>query len=50
MEPLDIDDDDGIIAYALKNNCSRETYDLLLKRLPDSVKKIHFFSFSIDLF
>jgi hypothetical protein len=39
MEPLDIDHNDGIITYALENNCSRETYDLLLKRLPDSVKK-----------
>ena len=53
MEPLDIDNDDGIIAYGLKNNCSREIYDLLIKRYPDSVG--NYFSFcsieiSIDFF
>ena len=37
MHAMDLHQGEGIISYALKNNCSRETYDLLLKALPESV-------------
>ncbi len=40
MEPMAFDDSNEIFSYALENNCSRETYDLLVKPFPDSVKDL----------
>jgi hypothetical protein len=50
MEPLELEHDEGIISYALKNNCSRETYDLLLKKLTDIVKNRSLFLFDKNLY
>ncbi len=44
MNTNNFDDPNDLIAYALKNNCSREIYDLLIKAFADSVK-IFFFIF-----
>jgi len=41
----DFDDPSDLIAYALKNNCSREIYDLLIKAFADSVKIFFYFIF-----
>ena len=54
MSAMDLCYGDGILSYALKNNCSRQVYDLLIKALPGSVE-ILFFSLigkkiSFDLF
>jgi hypothetical protein len=37
MQPLQINGNE-IIVYALKNNCSREIYDLLFKTFKNSVR------------
>lgn len=38
MDAMDLHYGDGILAYALKNNCSRGVYDLLIKAMPESVR------------
>ena len=40
MEPTDTADSHSILTYALKNNCSREIYDLIIKTFPELVRKI----------
>jgi hypothetical protein len=45
MNPIEFDDPSELIVYALKNNCSREIYDLLIKAFTDSVKILFFFNF-----
>jgi hypothetical protein len=42
MNPMDIEDGVEIFTYALKNNCSRETYHLLFKTFPDTVEILSF--------
>lgn len=42
MEPMDIDGGDELTSYAIKNNCSRDTYDLLFKTFTDTVKFFFF--------
>ncbi len=42
MNPIDIEDGVEIFTYALKNNCSRETYHLLFKTFPDTVEILSF--------
>jgi hypothetical protein len=42
MNPIDIGDEMEIFTYALKTNCSRETYDLLFKTFPDTVEILSF--------
>ncbi len=48
MNPIEFDDPSELIVYALKNNCSREIYDLLIKAFTDSVKIL--FSFFLFKF
>jgi hypothetical protein len=38
MQPINTYNGNEIILYALKNNCSREIYDLLLKAFSNTVK------------
>jgi hypothetical protein len=50
MNSVEFDDGIELISYALKNNCSREIYDLLFKTFVDAVKKIFLFFIILKIF